>query len=253
MQFAFISGHFVVLPRGPAIAKEPTMTRILALLALVLLSIPQLAQAQSESVSASAYVQTEAPLPVSPDASASELEFAMNERLARTEAAAASAEWREASRALREAQHINRHDRRVRLAQLGLRNRLVPSLVLQLDPMVQEELLHHDDTASAFTTAGHVFGVIGAASAVAGGVVVILGALGLAFVRGLEAIAGRPASGNLDGLAPLVGILGGAGLGFAAIGGGFHLAASGEGRAIRAVLVPQVSAEGGGILVGGSF
>ena len=52
---------------------------------------------------------------------------------------------------------------------------------------------------------------------------------------------------------PPGGTRGGGGPGRAAIGGGFHLAASGEGRAIRAVLVPQVSAEGGGILVGGSF
>ena len=129
--------------------------------------------------------------------------------------------------------------------------RLVPSLVLQLDPMVQEELLHRDETAPAFTTAGHVFGVIGAASAVAGGVFIIRGAIGLAFVCGVDAIAGRPGSANLDGPDPIVGVCGGIGL--AAVGGGFHLAAGGEGRAIRAPLVPQVSAEGGGILLGGSF
>lgn len=227
------------------------MTRIVALLT-VLLSIPQLAEAQA--VAASAYAQSDAPLAVpSADASASELEFAVGERLARAEAAAASGQWRDASRALREAQHIDRHDRRVRLGQFALRSRLVPSLVLQLDPSVQQELLHHDDTASAFTTAGHVFGIIGAASAVAGGVIVLLGAIGLGLLRGLEAVTGSPPRGSLDGLALPVGICGGVGLALAAVGGGFHLAASGESRAIRAVLIPQVSAEGASILVGGSF
>lgn len=221
------------------------MTRLLAL--ALMLSIPQLAHAQSGSVSASAYVQSGAPLlPVSPHAN--ELEFALNERLARAESAAANAQWREASRALREAQGIDGRDRRVRLAQLGLRNRLVPSLVLQLDPMVQEELLRHDDMASVFTTAGHVFGVIGAVSAVVGGVFVIFGGIGLALIRGFGSSAG-----DLDGLAPIVGICGSVGLGFAALGGGFHLVAGGQGGAIRTLLVPQVSADGGGILLGGSF
>ena len=234
------------------------MNRFIAILTL-LFFVPQTVHAQattssaSGSVSASAYVQTEVSAPLASDASASEVEFAIEERIARAEAAASEENWREATRAMREAQRLDGSAQRVRLAHLGVRNRVAPSLVLQLDPALQQELLHHVDTGDALTTAGHVFGVIGAASALVGVVFIVVGAIGLAFVAALGAIFGSGSSGSLDGLAPIVGICGGVGLGLAAVGGGFHLAAGGENHAIRVALHPQASAEGGGIAIRGTF
>lgn len=232
---------------------KPSMTRLIALLTL-LVFVPQAALAQtSERIPASAYSQPSAPQPLPANASASDLDRAIEQRIAHAETAAANEDWREASRAVREAQRLDGSAPRVRLAQLGVRYRVAPSLVLHLDVEAQETLLHHADSASGLTIAGHVFGVLGAVSAVAGAVVLILGALGAALTAFAGAVTGTDRRANLDGLAPIIGLTGGLALAFAAVGGGFHLAASGENHAIRVALVPQASPEGGGLMVAGSF
>lgn len=229
---------------------KPNMTRIVALLTL-LVFLPAAARAQT--VDASVYAQTPAPQPIQPGASDAALALAIDERIAYAEQVAAEQNWREASRILREAERIDASAQRVRLAHLGVRHRVAPSLVLRLDDATQAALLHHVDTANGFTIAGHVFGILGAASAVVGVVILVLGAVGVALSAGLATIFGTSSSASLDGLAPIVGLTGGIGLGLAAVGGGFHLAASGESRAVRVALVPQASADGGGVMLAGTF
>ncbi len=229
------------------------MTRLIALLTL-LVFLPEAARAQTtERVRASAYLQTPAPQPLPAQASEADIERAIEERIAYAETAASEDNWRESTRALREAQRLDGSAPRVRLAQLGVRYRVAPSLVLHLDGTAQEALLHHADNANTLTLAGHVFGILGAASALVGVVFLVLGAVGVALSAGVATIFGTTSSASLDGLAPIVGLTGGVGLGLAAVGAGFHLAASGENHAIRVALVPQASTDGAGLVVTGTF
>ena len=225
------------------------MIRVIALLTL-LVFLPHTAHAQT--VSASVYRQFAAPASAPLDPTPEEQAVAIRERLVYANDLAGEQNWEDAGRALREALRIDRDNQRVRLAILGVRNHARPSFVLRLDPLLQQALLDDAEHASALSTAGHVLGVMGAAGAGIGLVLILVGALGLAFSSLVSAATGTP-GGHISFVAPWVGTAGGIGLALAVVGGSLHAVAAGHQDAIHLTLHPSVHAEGGGLVLSGRF
>ena len=214
------------------------MRRLLAVLVIASISLPNLTTAQEvppppSSDAASPEVPALFPMPVAQPSvvhttpvptSASNASPAVVDAVQRAEAAAQQDDRRGAQLALREAQRAERDSPALRVARIALGHRLLPGVALRLDVAQLEEVIGHDHAGSINHTLGHVFGIVGA---VGGAVAVLLGVLA-AIVSG--------GSGSGAGLAPAIGAFGGGGLAFALVGILFHVAGSSNDGDASAIL-----------------